>query len=128
MNDYFLKLHVNIHLYSFRFRGASFRNASNKGIARGQAGRSERNTSGLNPCLTSSLGKMKYMLEDLVKQGFKPDRLHLDLSAWPLALPCKIQGIHTGFKKTSYKVFVIGFYSLSLFVRTQLHFTQNYRR
>ncbi|EYB81534.1 hypothetical protein Y032_0380g338 [Ancylostoma ceylanicum] len=30
---------------------------------------------------------MKYMLEDLLQQGFKPDRFHSDLPASPLALP-----------------------------------------
>ncbi|EYB88084.1 hypothetical protein Y032_0252g206 [Ancylostoma ceylanicum] len=30
---------------------------------------------------------MKCMVEDLVKQGFKPGRFHSDVPAWPLALP-----------------------------------------
>ncbi|EYC40348.1 hypothetical protein Y032_0618g707 [Ancylostoma ceylanicum] len=32
-----------------------------------------------------------YMLEDLVKQGFKPDRFHSDLPARPLALPLSVE-------------------------------------
>ncbi|EYC31926.1 hypothetical protein Y032_0003g1309 [Ancylostoma ceylanicum] len=35
----------------------------------------------------STLSKTKHMLEDLLKQGSKPDRFHPDLPAWPLALP-----------------------------------------
>ncbi|EYC38952.1 hypothetical protein Y032_0685g1524 [Ancylostoma ceylanicum] len=31
--------------------------------------------------------KMKFMVEDLVKRGFKPDRSHSELPAWPLTLP-----------------------------------------
>ncbi|EYC32560.1 hypothetical protein Y032_0003g1655 [Ancylostoma ceylanicum] len=38
-------------------------------------------------CFLEPWAKMKYMVEDLVKRGFKPDRFHSDLPAWPLALP-----------------------------------------
>ncbi|EYC33875.1 hypothetical protein Y032_0001g138 [Ancylostoma ceylanicum] len=33
---------------------------------------------------------MKYMLEDLLQQGFKPDRFHSDLPVSPLALPFSV--------------------------------------
>ncbi|EYC30920.1 hypothetical protein Y032_0004g1850 [Ancylostoma ceylanicum] len=38
-------------------------------------------------CFLTHWAKMKYMMEDLVKKGFKPDRFRSDLPVLPLALP-----------------------------------------